>query len=244
MPAIGSCIDSGDTAPIVVPCSELHTGEVLESWASGAQPAASDPDQPGGACIIGFRQITPRGSGWAPPPYEIRLVDVVAGGSAGWGACVQEPDPAWGAPDTRVRYTGRLLGKEPVTAFPPQLRACFLAPPQGEPATPKQIACGDPHDWEVLAVTGPVGPVALKCGAFARSIVGSDAVFAGETALTVGTMPGGYGSTAVVTSDPALDEMAVVYVNPGVANCAIRAPTGTQLVGSVVGLGNKPLPFG
>lgn len=245
-PAVGACIDSTGTVPVEVPCTQSHTGEVIESWAAGDQPETSNPDQPGGACMIGYRQFASSKPGWAPPPVQVRRIDVSVGGPIGWAGCLQAPAPAGNATSEQIRYAGRLLDQDSVADYPPQLRSCFVGADAGSLGSPYPVSCDSPHMWELLAVAVSGEPPAASCAEFARSIVGSDTPFNGDHALTTAAMPQVFSSTMTFSVDDPTNTSSVTVAHFGTdpRNCAVRAPEGKQLVGSVVGLGNNPVPFG
>jgi hypothetical protein len=231
-PPAGSCLlHSDDFHASLVPCTEPHTAEVLRSW-----PARDLPRTSG----AGWRQSCPTGmtmpveqsvdaTDWSRTETIVATTVLRGGGPViGWAACSVTASLPF-RPDRSLRYTGSLIavpGGRPAAT----VGTCLTA--TGDP-----IDCTSPHRTERI---GEFLPIATprpdrSCAAFARAVIGSDTAFSTAVALvareTVGSV-----SRWVIDTD------AGELINQ--IDCDVRAPAGHQLVGSVVGLADRPIPFG
>jgi hypothetical protein len=231
-PAAGSCLlHSGAFDAADVPCDRQHTAEVIRSWPAARVPAVNG-EAWRAACPTGM--TTPStdlgATNWTATAPPVATSILRGGGPVlGWAACARYPSPAF-RPDLALRYRGTLVPDERgmVTA---RVGTCLLAGGQ-------QIDCTLPHPVERLgefrAVAGrrPVD----SCAQFARRTVGSNGVFGSAGLVAVqgrdtSRRPAGDTDERSGDSDP-------------VSTCDVHVAAGRALVGSVVGLGGAPLPFG
>ncbi|WP_029135204.1 hypothetical protein [Nakamurella lactea] len=235
-PAVGACLvvpDLGATStePSEVPCSEPHTAEVVESWRAGAESpsgAAAGADR---CSSQGPTMTGTSGPDWTAPQPWLLSRPVSGGAPLGWQACVV--GPVTSGPQLRaLQYAGSvnpLPGGESSAA----VGACYRDELQ-------QVDCTTPHfvqrigtfQPEYLARTPVTG-----CLDFAVDQVGA-AAFGGAHPLQ-----------AKVSQDPSMGSM--VLQDDGsrqlvpMQTCEVSsAEPGRELVGSVIGLGDRPIPYG
>lgn len=228
-PAAGACLlHSGAFDAVEIPCAQPHTAEVIRSW-----PAAGVPVVNGGAwrvaCPTGMTipSAEPDAVNWTATAPPVATSILRGGGPVlGWAACARYPSPPF-RPDLALHYRGTLApdeqGRATVT-----VGNCFRADGQ-------QIDCTLPHPVERLGEFRPrAGGLPVDtCLDFARRTVDSSAAF------------GVAGLLAVQGRDPTRrpgDDRSGLPVPT--LTCEVHAPTDRALVGTVVGLGDAPLPFG
>ena len=139
-------------------------------------------------------------------------------------------------PATRGSYTGRIENAFPGGRLPDIFGVCEDAEHPDISSNPQH--CGAPHLVEQLAVGQVIDPqvttgadLAPACELVAqRMMQTSDPTFGGE--LTLFTYP------AVVEYDS--DAIAGLST---VVSCLIKATDGRELAGSLINLGDRPLPF-
>lgn len=230
-PPAGSCLLEAGTDVTVVPCADQHTSEVADSRQafSGGAPlwcGLSRTEPP-------TRTIATVGWGYWAFPLEKRRI--AFGGSVGWQACVTGLTPPSVRTDSAAAgYRGRVADLADPAKRPVELRLCFDSAVDIEPAPPG-VSCLLKHRGEVLGIAWVSNPtdaaMAASCRALATALIGSDRpVATGELLARTGTQPlvpgtESGGNTAFVT-------------------CGVQARAGSQLVGSVIGLGNGPIPYG
>lgn len=107
---------------------------------------------------------------------------------------------------------------------------------QGDNVT--NVPCGEPHNWELLAVTADYRMPAQSCRDVVVAAIGSAAPLRGWNALSVGPLPDNQMSY-LQNKDP---KTGLLTYQPA-PSCAIRAPSERLLTGSVVGLGGRPVPL-
>lgn len=237
-PAVGSCVARVDDPVLavdpVVDCSVPHAGEVVQSWPA-RKPATA-------ACSGGVAFGWQLGVGWAQPLTSISTTKVSFGGPVGWAACVQIPVER-NNPSVALQHTGSLTMPAPGTSAAVGL--CFetTAKSLDSPTVyDSQVDCTSPHTVQRLGEFLPLPQDQLpseQCAAFAQRTVNSTQAFSGAGALqsrtsidlTIGR---------VTVRDPG--DGTQHQADPGLA-CDVIAASGRQLVGSVVGLGDKPLPY-
>ncbi len=228
-PASSAClVHSGAFDAVEVPCAQPHTAEVIRSWPAGGVPVVN-----GGAwrvaCPTGMTipSAEPDAVNWtatAPPVAN----SILRGGGPvlGWAACARYPSPTF-RPDLALHYRGKLTPDEHGQATA-TVGNCFRAGGQ-------QIDCAFPHPVERLGEFLPSAgllPVDT-CLDFARRTVGSGARFSAA------------GLLAVQGSDPTRHPGDDRSGSPiAMLTCEVHAPADRALVGTVVGLGDAPLPFG
>lgn len=209
--------------PQAVPCSRPHQVEVTQSWRKDAQPdGRTECDN------MGATRTTRDSADWQAPQLWLMGSYVHGGDPLGWVACVQGP-VTMGRQMTSLLYTGRLLHDSGRAG--PTVGACFRDGDQ-------QVDCAVPHFLERVGEFRPQylsRKPATSCEAFARSVVGAKA-FQGPNPLRTFT-----------SQDPSigvtmLDGDAQRMIPMTTCN-VMSAEPGRELSDSVVGLGDKPIPY-
>jgi len=247
-PAVGSCVDLVDAdagrTTAVVDCAAPHEGEVVV--ALDADDPHRAPQATSGRCTeavpayLGAALSHERGE-WTVSAVSFGAVAVNAPlgqsiGDYGWSACVLT---AHG-----TRYQVSLHDLTALDLLPAELGTCFDGP------SPK--SCADPHESQQLATAGAYLDAAQRaqasdertaaliaalhpdCDALAAELAGTvDPTYSG--ALTVRVRIDYISQTLV----PSFARGQVVAYR---ARCLL-ASADRQLVGSVLGLGDRPLPF-
>ena len=158
---------------------------------------------------------------WVLPPALLR--------SAGqtWAACIA-------APASAAAYRGRLVGAFTDGVLPDEFGVCWeqTAPP----ATIDSVSCGDRHLAELVS-TGKVpdggkvtvADIKVSCQQLAAKVIGrADPTAGGQ--LVVGT---------AISPDTA---QFLALPQPLNVTCYV-APVAQSLSGTLVGLGNRPIPY-
>ncbi len=252
VPVAGACVEVPaatrmlGTGARVMPCSSEHTGEVIRAWASRSLGSAT------AGCVTTrvarFRAV----GNWAVPPITMVSFPARAGGTIGWTACLTAPASTVGADTRPVEYAGRLSQISTVGGLPPGLRMCLLelddaaAGAQGTVYRKLvMVGCSLEHNWEVLGMRAdPAKQATPDCLTFAERLVGSVSVFTGADALLAGALPGGSGGLSGTGQSMGTWYTASTDSTADDDTCTVHAATGRTLVGSVVGLGSKPVPYG
>lgn len=258
VPAAGACIEVSaatrtlGTGAHVVPCSTQHTGEVAKAWATRSLRTSS-------TIPCGVTEVAefPAAGNWTIPPITVVSFPMSAGGAIGWTACVAEPATTVGDDPGPVEYVGRISEIATVNELPPVLRMCLLElddAAAGAQGTTYQkfvrVGCSQQHNWEVLAILAdPTEQAVPDCREFAEQLVGSAAAFTGPDALLAGALPassGGVLSGGLSGTGPSVGSWYTVSADStqDTDTCAVHAASGRTLVGSVAGLGSKPIPYG
>lgn len=226
IPPVGSCLDTRGEQPGPVDCRTPHTAEVYQSWRIGHPPAhISDRCASGG-----YNSYPPVGADWKTPQIPIVSTRVSTTAPLGWQACVFMPAIV-GDTSRPLSYVGQLsFGSRGTDTDPtPMIGACYLP-------SRMQVDCSTPHTIEriglFVASDGAEQP-AHTCAEFARIQVGS-AAFTGPESLAVVTGNDDWSGISVY------DARTGESVPPQI--CTVVAPR--DLVGSVVGLSDNPLPYG
>lgn len=223
IPAVGSCLDTRGGEPTPVGCDRRHTAEVYQSWRKGHSPAdISDRCAAGGA----IRPARP-GDDWSLPPDPTFSTKLSSPGPVGWEVCAFVA-AADGDPSQPLSFVGSLTpgstGRKPAA-----IGACYAD-------RTTRIDCGAAHRVERIGqfLASSLDPrPAESCQDFARRIVGAPA-FTGPDPLHVITGLDRSGPVTIVdatTGEPVL-----------LQTCSVVAPR--PLVDTVLGLDNRPLPFG
>lgn len=251
-PPIGACIDgaqhTGHTE--VVPCTEPHTLEITARW------LADDPDNSvvndrevcrlAGSVYIGLDRLPSLGD-WGVNIAAVETPSVYAArderiGKSGWTACAV-------AVANRVPLSRSLRNAFTTpTFFPGELSQCLAR--SGSDGY-SSVACSVSHSWEVLATavvpaeytdvvvtensasyqTAWIATAAPTCADLAANLIGTpDPTFGGE--LSLGQEEWFAGSN----QDDLANSTATVA-------CVIRVADDRELVGSLIGLGDGPLPW-
>lgn len=238
-PAVGSCVDRTDE-PVaavdpIVDCSVSHAGEIVQSWPARKPLAATCS----GGVAFGWHY----GSGsWAQPMTSISTTEISFGGPVGWAACVQIPVER-NDPNVALQHTGSLTAPTPGVSA--AIGLCFDATGKqldSAAVYDSQVDCTTPHTVQRLGEFLPQPQDQLpteQCAAFAQRTVKSAQALSGSGALQTRTSIDSTMGTVMVR-DPG--DGTQHPADPGLA-CDVIAASGRQLVGSVVGLGNKPLPY-
>ena len=151
-----------------------------------------------------------------------------------WTACV-------GATRDRTTYTGTIAHALAVGTLPPQFGTCWraLVSSTEQQVTEPEVPCAQPHSVEILALTQITDPtttpaqVAASCrGMASRSLRTTDPTVGGRLQVTAYAMDGS--SVMPVTQGSMLS---------GFTGCIASVPAPFRLQGTVIGLGDKPLPL-
>ncbi|MGI8416376.1 MAG: hypothetical protein ACR2P2_09285 [Nakamurella sp.] len=237
-PAVGSCVARVDHPVLavdpVVDCSVPHAGEVVQSWPARKPLTA--------ACSGGVAFGWQLGVSWAQPMMSISTTEVSFGGRVGWAACVQIPVER-NDPSVALQHTGSLTAPTPGDGA--AIGLCFdAAGKQLDSAAvyDSQVDCTSPHTVQRLGQFLPLQQAQLpieQCAAFAQRTVNSTQAFSGVGALMSRTsIDSTIGRVTVRDSGDGTE-----HTTDGGVACDVIAAAGRQMVGSVVGLGNKPLPY-
>lgn len=229
-PAVGSCLLTHETGPdssdpTVVPCERMHTVEVIQSWRKDEQP---DPDQDLCAAPGTSSPAATPPTDWTAPPTLILRMYLNGGDPLGWVACVLGPVTG-GTMMQPVAFTGSLPGEssDPASAAVP---VCLLDAEQ-------QVGCADQHIAQRIGefrTTDLTAKPLTSCHDLARRLIGPDA-FGGPDPLVVrvsGSDTGGWKGA----SAGGFESVLWCDVTP--------TDLGRTLVGSVIGLGDRPIPYG
>jgi hypothetical protein len=259
-PPVGSCVNTvGGFA--VVPCRGPHDAEIIAAH-DALDPIVTDTarDPMYDACAVAaddYLGPAAGGSaihatdGWHTLGLAYDVQPVAAprsqrAGAYGWQICVIHPA-------VPVRYSGTVR-HAPASAAPDAYRTCWDI--GGDP-----VSCALPHTAEVLATGVPSldatlsqqtrkgEPAAERVTALAERLMMTRRHFARQCAMAAGRVIGvpdpSFGHQLTVTALPAPVGAAgspsgnVV----GAQDCVIQADGGRQLVGSMVGWGDRPPPF-
>lgn len=211
----------------IVDCDTLHQGQVLQAWRIGAQPSSSSLES---GC-------TRRDQGWNVSVLSADWdggslaysTTIITSGVEGidFLACVviaRTSDPPRG-----------LLTQSGVFAMNPTAEAAIQlgTAHQCLAASGLGTGCQQPHTVERVGIFSPGGLEGLhgprsSCADHAATVVGSKAAFEGPDALTTRVVHTGRGALIDLPRD----------------FCDVVAPAGRRLVGTVMGLGDAPLPLG
>jgi len=230
------------------PCDGLVAGEVVQVVDSGGDPPArraaaavsNEGCRSATAAYTGLldviRQFTsPTGAVEAvrwDPTVNVRHVWVqpeAVQRAAGrtWLACVVTPARP-------VRYLGRVAGAFAGRSLPDQFGVCWLQTDVSAAVT--FVDCSEPHRSELVSIGSVSGhsdvapaDVTTSCERLASRVVGRDDPTAGGV-LTVGVDPEEL--PARLRSDRTVD-----------VTCFLTAGNDRRLVGTLVGLGDRPIPF-
>ncbi len=272
-PPVGSCVvvtGAGYNAGVtMVSCQEPHSGEITKTWTAGEDPTASGAAEAneysyrsgGGVSRFVYFQCygwnteyvgSERGSigglwASAPPSYSGEMIYAPPGQRAGklfWSACLVRPLSSSSHPT----YVGTIrgAGQDSSKPRPGEFGSCLTRSAFG--ATEFIYgSCADPHLIEPMAVDAgarlnvadPVqqADALAQCSALVAKRTGSvDPTYGGQLriavdALRLRTLT--MAETAQVTPDDPADP----------AECLVQLTGAGTLVGSIVGLGNNPLPI-
>lgn len=268
-PTAGSCLtalaggSSGGSSAQVVPLDDVTVGPcagevrgqivgLLDEPGDDTVGSRRDPCFRAAADSVGLEYIgrrptlpeAPRtaGASWAPfLGFTVTRVvpgDAASRGGQRWVACVARPADGGG-------YSGRLDGAYTAgRSLPAPFATCWSlgrAASDGAPAVDLDrgatvLPCDEPHPAELLAVAR-VGD---------RSTTSREAMQAGCEAMAGVMMrvddPTRGGALAVVL-DPVSSDGASRPTDPWTLNCFVVATGGRQLVDTVVGWGDRPLPL-
>jgi hypothetical protein len=186
---------------------------------------------------------------WGPIPLPTSSVLTSGPGTGdhpwGWQACAVTVQSGPGGTVGDDALSGSLFGATTMSARPAELRACFDVVELGwSPAR-----CSRPHSGEFLAerlVPLGSGPLSARsrnelldsCRVAAAWIVGRDVADDHRVRITVRDGLSGDPSTpAVASSTGRAPSPRTITVR-----CAIEGSADRQLGGSVIGLGDQPLP--
>lgn len=258
-PPVGSCLLIDGDSTLLTACADDHNAEVVQSWDAGAAPAAAPPfaeigtTGSAGACVWAqTKYLHPSGTDvsgeWtiAKPTVRSRLIAAPPGqrsGGAGWTACIIESPHA-------QTFTGSVRSHvRPLPSWPSLFASCVVDRTAGD-----LTDCTGRHRIEVLGWFS------------AAAVIGQDGLYTGPIEGTelqrtctdlIATMTGAtdptYGGTLRIVARPLFPTWAYTILT--------RADTGqvvataqprplcyvevdaTTLTGTVIGLGDNPLPL-
>ncbi len=270
-PPVGACVLVDPDAVVQVPCSQEHDGEVAKSWPAGELPAptfvlnrnysmlATDDD---GALLTSDALCSGWGSQyvgtlkkfgpalWSPAEPSYFTVTVGAPPGSGteshhWVACVVFPGE-------QSKYLGSVHDSGGATGNtrPDVFGWCFPTTSGATPAV--YVSCAEPHRLEQLATFIPtqqmfyantitvettMTEIDSRCRQLATQMIGAaDPTFGGQLEIVAAAVSDlqdvGEGMESVVRSGLLIPDCVVRYLGAG------------QLTGTVVGLGEHPLPLG
>ncbi len=267
-PAIGSCLAIGADGPGVVPCDQPHWAEVYQTWppdlftdrwassGDGAVPRAVDTDHSGGTPPAGGSLCmsligdylgaapTSKDALWARASMLVVAQYITAPADQGvgghrWSACVVT------APDGEA-YVGTMHnGGVPGNPAPAKFQSCVVS---GSGTGVGIVSCDHAHRIEILGwlqvsdqmvadgtlVLPPPAQIQQSCVDLARSVTGADdPTYGGQ--LRISARP-----LTWVATDPPLPGSSAVAV----PDCFGELVGEGELVGTVMGLGDAPLPVG
>lgn len=258
-PAVGTCVsDLNYLPPTLVPCTEDHLGEVVLAWTGRVPPPGTpleqdaDPAEPLSYCGPSGRQYLGLGavlSDRVEWKVEVAVTASILTRGPGeeylpgwsWTACVLLPvDPEYGGTPP---FTGSLQNflTDPAHPRPQIWQRCF-------DAVADETDCSAGHRSEYVALAAVrLSSAELQVLASGNSSV-TDPVVESECAVLV--------NRYLDRPDDATDARlrpVVTYLGPdrlaaeptGVRfDCAVEIVGDEDLVGSVAGVGDGPLPLG
>ena len=228
-PAVGQCLTA---ASVVIDCSRPHRWEVTASWAAvdghRSIEATEDTCRNRGASYGHLRDVS-RLAGWTLRISSITAVRQAPAnaraGLLGWAVCTIQP--AW--VDSRTGSIGAV--RRPDQA--PELFGLCL---YNTPLAGGGVDCGEIHDQQLLGSTVIVSEDAAAAGKAATAscyqlaalVIGvSDPTFHGQLSIHVDIEPDSATSASGRFS----------------GKCSVISIAGNMLNGTVVGLGDGPLPL-
>lgn len=251
-PAVGSCLRTGLQ---IVPCSVSHDAEVAYTWPAGQNPSErrSDGSRPD-ACrdrvaeYVGADgwSATPVGWQWYPSwmVYGSKLTAAPsAEGISGlrWHACLVGP--------TQIeRFTGSVQGTAAAGSIRP---APFGICSNRDDYAGNVVSCAQPHTFELI---GYMPVTAELVAAHPHGLPASEVAQAGTACLQmVKTMTGSAdltfgGRLAIVAQNVWPNWVQTALGNGrtadlGLPQCLVEVVGNARLVGTVAGLGERPLPL-
>lgn len=239
VPESATCLrHTTDFDAVEVPCTEIHTAEVVRAWTARELPAAS-----GGQfrllCPTGveFSAPTKPSADWIAVSPPITTTLLRGGGPViGFVACVRMPvfQQLLNRP---LRFVGRLASGPDATRTA-RIGFCL-------DAADVQVDCTTPHHTERLGQFWPTDSItrpATDCGVFAPLRIGSRTAFSGAAALGLRSTPVDGGTTRVeIQMGNGTESLPTRSVQ--LVGCDVQAPAGRSLTDSVVGLGVAPVPL-
>ncbi|MDQ2847578.1 MAG: hypothetical protein M3Y77_14790 [Actinomycetota bacterium] len=231
-PPAGSCLLQAGADFSVVPCTDRHTSEVEFSRSA----IAAGPPL---GCDLAPTEMPTRTIGevnWGYWTFPLDHQRVAFGGPTGWQACVTGLAPPSVRSDSEpAGFRGTTVELADPAKRPVDLRVCFNSATDDLESMPPGASCLLEHGGEVLGVAWVKDPTdagtAASCRALAAVLIGSDRpVASGELLIRAGSKPLLPGTES--------------GGNTAFVSCGVQAPGDSQLVGSVIGLGSKPIPYG
>ncbi|MEJ7649066.1 MAG: hypothetical protein WKF57_08545 [Nakamurella sp.] len=237
LPVEGTCL-RWDTDPVsqtvpvpgtvrIIGCDDLHQGQVLQAWRIGAQPSSSSIEA-GCSRRDQSWSVSMMSTDWDGGSLAYSTTVLTSGvEGVDFLACVVI---ARGSDPPRALLSeSSAFALNPTADATTQLRSarqCLDAGGLG-------VGCHQLHPAERIGTFAPGGSAGLRgprrsCFDYAVAVVGSAGAFSGPDALTI---------REVRTGQGALIDLPRAF-------CDIVAPVGRALVGTVVGLGDAPLPLG
>lgn len=234
--AFGPCDPSG-LNPAAGPAGEVVAVRSLAGAGRGTVPA----DEGCRSSALIYAGLRPRGDAFAMPgtpaddpilwrySVDVRttwITQLPAHPRAGsWAACVARPGAAGSGP-------GRLAGAFSGGALPGGYGTCWQSDELS--AAVQFVDCREPHVAELIALgraagDGPVDPDRVRQSCLAQA------------ALVLRRPDPTAGGELTVRVDPDRPPTAWAALSPA---CFVTAADDRRLVGSVVGIGERPLPFG
>ncbi|MDQ6657443.1 MAG: hypothetical protein M3Z00_04315 [Actinomycetota bacterium] len=232
LPPAGSCLLQAGADFSVVPCTDRHTSEVAVSRAAMATDAPLACDGP----PTEIPTHTIGEVSWSYWTFPLDSQRVTFGGPTGWQACVTGLVPPSVRSDSEpAGFRGTIAELADPANRPVDLRVCFNSATDDLESMPPGASCRLRHGGEVLGVAWVKDPtdagLAASCRGLAAALIGSERPVAG-------------GDLLIRTGSKPLVPGTESGGNTAFVSCGVQAPGDSQLVGSVIGLGTGPIPFG
>jgi hypothetical protein len=251
-------LDPAYTGPRLGGCASAHYGEVIAvlTDVDGSAIPYGGPNEPEAPTSLGRRCGTAvdaflgvdngrAADGWQPSAtVGVAVVApsaVLQQAGERWLACLAVADD--GSGPGLSAYTGTLRNSSGGLTFPPELALCTESLP-ADNATIIAAPCDRPHPAELLGWVQLDQPTPADravadrgCADLAARLIGrADPTGGGSLEVyTIGYLRPEYGDGG--TMDP--DHMVSVHLS-----CVVRSGGNRDLTGPLLGLGDRPLPFG
>ena len=271
-PAVGSCASLTDGSSLaVVACSDAHQLEITQAFPATMElpknitaqceaAAAAYVGPTAGSSAVAIAGWTPEELHYSAYQWDAPAADVVGG--HGWRVCVIAP---W----RPGLYVGSVRNLGSPADRPAAYGLCASA--AADQTSPQLVRCDQPHQWEQLGTqtvdaaglspqqqAEQTGSLLPGCSALAAVLTGSpDPTFGGALlpsvlgpGLATVTSGGSGGPGAPVFSTPYVVATSTAEAStPGershrvAAQCRVGVEGSDPLTGSVMALGDKPLPL-
>ena len=242
-PAVGACLRIDDGPPAVVDCAAPHDLEVTAGVTADATPPSRS-------------QCDARSADYLPPitvddwlvpvAVETTVVPAPPGervGGRGWQVCTVRPE-------NHDRWSGTVRGMTLATFRSDVFGNCV------DSTRGPRVPCGSPHDGELLG-TAAVAYTGLDLDGTYFGVDSSAATLPDDVRADLQARCGELAARMTAAADPTYGGLLTAAVRvrtvaptdvPGGVQvylaCLATPPPGRPLSGSVVGLGDAPLPLG